>query len=103
MGRVAMFKDQVVWITGASSGIGEALTLQFANEGARLVLSARRQDELERVRGICLATGLDAENVLVVPLDVSDHAEMPAAVEYVLDAFGIIDLLINNSVISLRS
>jgi NADP-dependent 3-hydroxy acid dehydrogenase YdfG len=103
MGKVTMFKNQVVWITGASSGIGEALALQFAHEGARLVLSARRQDELERVRGLCLAQGLYAENVLVVPLDVTDHTAMPAAVQTVLDAFGSIDMLINNAGISQRS
>jgi NADP-dependent 3-hydroxy acid dehydrogenase YdfG len=98
-----MFKDQIIWITGASSGIGEALALQFANEGAKLVLSARRQDELERVRELCLGRGLDAGNVLVVPLDVTDHGAMPAAVETVLDAFGRIDMLINNAGISQRS
>ena len=92
-----MFVGQVVWITGASSGIGEALTVQFAREGARLVLSARREDELQRVRERCIAAGSGAEEALVLPLDVTDHAAMPAAVQRVLDAFGRIDVLINNA------
>lgn len=49
-------RGKVVWITGASSGIGEELSLQLAALGARLVLSARRENELERVKRICLGT-----------------------------------------------
>lgn len=98
-----MFKDQCVWITGASSGIGEALALQFASDGARIVLSARREEELERVRGRCLAAGLDSGDVLVIPLDVTDHDAMPAAADRVVSAHGRIDMLINNAGISQRS
>lgn len=98
-----MFKDQVVWITGASSGIGEALALQFAAEGARLVLSARREQELQRVRRSCLEQGLADDQVLVLPLDVTDHAAMPAAVDRIVATFGRIDMLINNAGISQRS
>jgi len=43
-----MFKNQVVWITGGSSGIGEALALEFASAGSKIVLSSRREDELNR-------------------------------------------------------
>lgn len=98
-----MFKDQVVWITGASSGIGEALALQFAAAGARLVLSARREEELQRVKARCVDAGLTAENALVLPLDVTDHEAMPAAVERVTNTFGRIDFLLNNAGISQRS
>jgi len=98
-----MFKDKTVWITGASSGIGEALALQFAAQGARIVLSARRIDELDRVRDACTSQGLSAGNVLVLPLDVTDFESMPAAVNTVCSAFGRIDMLINNAGISQRS
>lgn len=98
-----MFKDQVIWITGASSGIGEALALQFAAEGARLVLSARREPELQRVKQLCADQGLAAGNVLVLTLDVTDHASMPAALDRIIETFGRIDMLINNAGISQRS
>lgn len=98
-----MFKDKVVWITGASSGIGEALALQFAAEGARLVLSARRQQELLRVKQLCLKQGLADSDVLVLPLDVTEHDAMPAALNSVVETFGHIDALINNAGISQRS
>jgi dehydrogenase/reductase SDR family protein 7 len=98
-----MFKDKTVWITGASSGIGEALALQFAAQGARIVLSARRIDELDRVRDACTSQGLAAGSVLVLPLDVTDFESMPAAVSTVCNTFGRIDMLINNAGISQRS
>lgn len=98
-----MFRDQVIWITGGSSGIGEALALQFASEGARIVLSARRESELERVRELCLNRGLEGGDVLVLPLDVTDYDSMPVAVERITAAFGRIDMLINNAGISQRS
>jgi len=98
-----MFRGKSIWITGGSSGIGEALALQFASEGAKIVLSSRREDELNRVRDGCVQQGLAAENVLVLPLDVTDHDSMPAAVEKVVNTFGRIDMLINNAGISQRS
>jgi len=98
-----MFKEQVVWITGASSGIGEALALQFAGAGARLVLSSRREPELLRVRQQCVERGLPAGSVLVQPLDVTDHDAMPGTLARVLERFGRIDMLINNAGISQRS
>ena len=98
-----MFTDQVVWITGASSGIGEALALQFAAEGAKIVLSARREDELNRVRRLLVDHGLPADHILVLPLDVTDHESMPAALKAVIGAFGCVNMLINNAGISQRS
>jgi dehydrogenase/reductase SDR family protein 7 len=97
------FNDQVIWITGASSGIGEALVKAFAAAGARLVLSARNADELARVRQECIEAGAAAANLLVVPLDVIDYAAMPGAVSAILERFSRIDMLINNAGVSQRS
>jgi NADP-dependent 3-hydroxy acid dehydrogenase YdfG len=97
------FKDQVVWITGASSGIGEALAKAFSRSGARVVLSARNSAELNRVREECIAAGAEADTLLLLPLDVLDYDALPHAVQAVLKAFGRIDLLINNAGTSQRS
>lgn len=98
-----MFKDQVIWITGGSSGIGEALALQFASERSKIVLSSRREEELDRVRQNCIDAGLSPGDVLVLPLDVTSYESMPAAAERIMQAFGRIDMLINNAGISQRS
>jgi len=98
-----MFTNRVVWITGASSGIGEALAARFARENARVVLSARRQPELERVRQHCIDAGAAPENMLVLPLDVTDLPSLPVAADHVISHFGQIDLLINNAGLSQRS
>ncbi|PLW83727.1 short chain dehydrogenase [Kineobactrum sediminis] len=97
------FQDQVVWITGASSGIGAALVHEFIDQGARVVLSARRESELNNVSRECVEGGCDAARLLVLPLDVTHYDAMPAAVQQVLDTFGGIDLLINNAGLSQRS
>jgi short-subunit dehydrogenase len=95
------FSNAVVWITGASSGIGEALAKQMAAKGARLVLSARSEGELARVAEACTAAG--AGDTLVLPLDVTAYDAMPDAVARVLGHFGTVDLLINNAGVSQRS
>lgn len=93
-------KGDVFWITGASSGIGESTAYEAARKGARLVLSARRREELERVRK---NTGLHNDSVLVLPLDMENKAEIQPAVEAVLKKFGRIDILFNNAGVSQRS
>jgi len=93
------FPDQVVWITGASSGIGEALAYALAREGARLVLSSRRLEELERVRQACARP---AEH-MVLPLDLTHSETFPAAVAEVLARCRRIDVLVNNGGVSQRA
>ena len=92
-------KDQVVWITGASSGLGKALAQQCAALGAQLVLTARREDELEQVR-----RGLaHAERHIAVRADITDEAQVRQAYAQVLQQKGRIDWLINNAGLSQRA
>ncbi|XP_030628937.1 dehydrogenase/reductase SDR family member 7 isoform X2 [Chanos chanos] len=82
-------RGQVVWITGASSGIGEELAYQLAALGARLILSARRQNELERVKRTCLEhSTLQEKDILVLPLDLLDRASHEAKTATALQHFG---------------
>jgi len=95
---------KVVWLTGASSGIGEALAHELAKEGAKLVLSARRQEELERVANkLVNELGIDKANLLVLPLDLTNMESFAAKRGVVLSVFGHVDILINNGGISQRS
>ena len=98
---MAFFKNKRVWITGASSGIGEALALALAAKEAHLVLSARNEQQLHRVAAA--ATEAGAASVLVQALDLGDHDAIPGIVEKVLRQVGKIDILINNGGISQRA
>jgi short-subunit dehydrogenase len=91
--------DQVVWITGASSGIGEALALDLARRGARIVVSARRAERLEAMRLRCP----DPARVAVLPMDVADAASASARVRDALIPFGRIDVMVHNAGITQRS
>ncbi|RUT73418.1 SDR family oxidoreductase [Ancylomarina longa] len=93
-------KNKVVWITGASSGIGEALAYAFANEGAFLILSARNNDKLQQVKAKCLE---NTSKCWVKTMDLSDVNQLEFDVEEVLKQTGKIDLLINNAGRSQRS
>ena len=92
-------KNKVIWITGASSGIGEATAYKMAKEGAKLILSARRKEELERVKNAC---GLLENDILVLPLDVENFESFESLKDTVVAKFGRIDLLFNNAGISQR-
>lgn len=98
---MASLSGNVVWITGASSGIGEALTYALAKKGARIIISARRKEELERVKGNCPAS--TQANVRVLPLDLTQGDTLQLNTELAIQLFGRIDILINNGGISQRS
>ncbi len=92
-------KGKVIWVTGASSGIGEALVYALNGQGYRVVISSRNVDTLHAVRENCD----DSERVKIVKLDLAEHHEMQAKVEEAYACFGKIDVLINNAGISQRS
>jgi short-subunit dehydrogenase len=93
------FENKVVWITGASSGIGEAIAVELAKEGAKLVLSARKVKDLEKVK-----SNIEAANneVFVLPIDMLETDTFEQKVAEVKTRFGRIDYLFHNAGISQR-
>ncbi|MEH7307012.1 SDR family NAD(P)-dependent oxidoreductase [Neobacillus drentensis] len=86
--------NKVVMITGASKGLGRALTLAFANEGAKLAICSRTQDKLLKVKEEAQKLGAE---VLVVTADISNSRDVERFVAMTEEAFGHIDVLINNA------
>ena len=98
MAQLNSLDAKVVWITGASSGLGEALAKECALQGAEVVLTARRFDELEKVRvGL-----LNPDQHISICADITDEAQVRHAYEQVLQKKGRIDWLINNAGLSQR-
>ncbi|KAB7494420.1 Dehydrogenase/reductase SDR family member 7 [Armadillidium nasatum] len=96
--KVDELRGQVVWITGASSGIGEGLALELAKAKVKLALSAPTEDELKEVKQKCLETGkLSEEDVLVVPFDMTDYSKHEWAFSTVKEHFGKVDVLVSNA------
>ncbi|GAB1863963.1 Dehydrogenase/reductase SDR family member 7 [Camponotus japonicus] len=87
---VSSLKGKVVWITGASSGIGEQLAYVLAKAGCKLILSARRVTELEQVKKRCLQENkyLTDDDVAVYPLDMINLDSHEEAFLHVIDKFG---------------
>lgn len=98
---MTQLKNKVVWITGASSGIGEALAYEFAKKGAKLILSARRKTVLEQVKGNCSPES--QANVHILPIDLSVPSTLALCTQAAIQLFGRVDILVNNAGIRQRS
>ncbi len=99
MTKLDNLNAKVVWITGASSGLGKALAEECALQGAQVVLTARRFDELEKVRiGL-----LNPDLHLSIVADITDESQIRHAYAQVLECKGRIDWLINNAGLSQRA
>jgi dehydrogenase/reductase SDR family member 7B len=94
------FKDKIIWITGAASGIGEALAYKSVEYGGKLILSDIDEAGLSKVAATCESSGA---SVLNLPLDLSSRESIEKAVGVATDHFGRVDVLINNGGISQRS
>ncbi|MEO9572264.1 MAG: SDR family oxidoreductase [Polaribacter sp.] len=93
------FKHKVVWITGASSGIGKALAIELSKQEARLILSSRKKESLELVKAACK----NPSQVKIITLDLEDFTSLQPKVDKAIACFGKVDILVNNGGISQRS
>lgn len=89
---MSFYQGKTIWITGASSGIGEATAKLLSSNGAQLIISARRESELERVSSECA----HPEKVQILPLDLEQHANAEKWVKQAWSFFDGVDILINN-------
>lgn len=94
------FKDKVVIITGASSGIGEAVAREFARNGSKVVLAARSEEKLSRITNEIRALNQEA---IFVKTDVSIESDCKNLIDKTIERYGTIDILVNNAGISMRA
>jgi short-subunit dehydrogenase len=95
-----LFKDKVVIVTGASSGIGEAIAREFALNGSKVVLAARSEERLNNIVKELISLNCEA---ISVKTDVSIEAECRNLIEKTIEKYGTINILINNAGISMRA
>jgi len=95
------FENKVIWITGASSGIGEACAYEFSKQNAKLILTALEEEILQQVKTKCLQLG--AKDVFVLPSDLSHLESLELLAEKAWNYFETIDLIYNNAGISQRA
>lgn len=94
------FSDKIIWITGASSGIGESLALSWSVFSPKLVLSGRNVEKLEGVKSRCEQNGAQC---IIVPLDLTKKDSIELAAKTVFEKYPTVDILVNNGGISQRS
>lgn len=97
--NMAKIDGKTIWVTGASSGIGEALVYALDKKNCKLIISSRKKEALESVKSNCV----HKENITIIPMDLEDIASMPEKVKQAFDVFGATAILINNAGISQRS
>lgn len=90
---------KVVWVTGASSGIGKALVFELSNKGFQVIISARNTDQLSNIK----EEVNNSENIFILPLDLTETDTFHEKCKQAVEAFGKVDILINNGGISQRS
>ena len=93
------FSNKIVWITGASSGIGKALAIELSHQNAKIILSSRKKEDLELVKKACK----NLDDVKIITLDLEDYSNFQNVADKAISAFGRIDILVNNGGISQRS
>jgi len=93
------FANKVVWLTGASSGIGKATALALSKSGAKLIISSRNVTKLEEVKALCSTP----ENVKILQLDLDNYLTLNVTIKDAISLFGSVDILINNGGVSQRS
>ena len=94
------YKDKVIWITGASSGVGEALTYAFNKEQAKLIISSHEPEELERVKNNC---SYRKDEIYVLPFNLTEHDKIPELAKEVINKFGKVDIVFHSGGVSQRS
>lgn len=92
-------RNKIIWIIGASSGIGEALVYAYEQIGAKIIISSRKNEELLRVKANCK----NQSNIQILKLDLEDHQSLSSKAEEAQKIYGRIDILINSGGISQRS
>lgn len=95
------FKNKTVFITGASRGIGKAMALRLAKEGANIVVAAKSTEENPKLGGTIYSAAVEIEatgsKALAIQLDIRNEEQIASAVQQTIDRFGGIDILINNA------
>jgi dehydrogenase/reductase SDR family protein 7B len=93
------FKNKIIWVTGASSGIGEEISHQLANQDAIVILSARNSETLSKIK----STLKNKDKHLVLPIDLEKHETFESAFNLIINTYGRLDMLFNNGGVSQRA